>query len=412
MIEFNTHRLDNGLRLIYHFDATTKMVALNILYDVGSRDEVIGKTGFAHLFEHLMFGGSKNIPDFDAPLQVAGGESNAWTSDDVTNFYEILPAHNVETAFWLESDRLNELAFSQHSLDVQKRVVIEEFKQRCLNVPYGDVSHIIRSNAFKRHTYRWPVIGEKVSDIENVSLESVRDFFYSHYAPNNAILCISGNIQFGKALGLTEKWMSKIPKRTIRCHKNIEEPRQTEKRIIKFGKDAPQNLLVKAYHMCGRLDADYQASDILSDILSNGSSSRFFRNVLLETDVFTDLDASIWGTIDPGLFVIRGRLRHGIEFERADAVVEDELQKLLGDGVSQYEVDKFVNKFESKNCFENISYSEKASKLCYYELLGDANGINTEIELYRRLDAEKVNRVAKKIFREDNQVCLYYGPNA
>ncbi len=412
MIEVNTHILDNGLRLVHHYDATTQMVALNLLYDVGSRDEVHGQTGFAHLFEHLMFGGSQHIPDFDTRLQMAGGESNAWTSDDITNFYEILPAHNVETAFWLESDRMNQLAFSQKSLDAQKSVVIEEFKQRCLNVPYGDVGHILRATAFRQHPYRWPVIGERVEDIENVTIDAVRDFFYSHYAPNNAILCVAGNMTFDDAVDLTEKWMSQIPRRAVKMRNIQAEPEQMELRKVEVNRDVPHNLIMKAYHMCGRRDANYYASDIISDILANGNSARFFQNVLMKTDAFIDLDASIWGSIDPGLMIVRGRLRPDVKFDEANAIIEDELCKLVSDGVSQYEVEKFVNKYESKECFENISYSEKASKLCYHELLGNARDINNEVEKYRNLENQDIKRVAGSIFRPENETRLYYGPEA
>ena len=412
MIEVKTHILGNGLRLVHHLDATTQMVALNLLYDVGSRDEVSGRTGFAHLFEHLMFGGSQHIPDFDTPLQVAGGESNAWTSDDITNFYEILPAHNVETAFWLESDRMNRLAFSQKSLDAQKSVVVEEFKQRCLNVPYGDVSHIIRSSAFQKHPYRWPVIGECIEDIENVTIDAVKDFFYSHYAPNNAILCVAGNISFERTVELAEKWMSHIPRRAVKTRNIPSEPVQAEMRKVEAHGNVPQDLIMKAYHMCGRLDADYYASDIISDILANGNSARFFQNVLMKTDVFTDLDASIWGTVDPGLMIVRGRLRPGVEFDEANSIIDEELGKLVNDGASQYEIDKFVNKYESKECFENISYSEKASKLCYHELLGCADDINSEVAKYRSLNVEDIKRVAGRIFRPENETRLYYESEA
>ena len=411
MIEVNTHTLANGLRLLHYHDAATRMVALNLLYDVGARDEEPGMTGFAHLFEHLMFGGSEHIPDFDTPLQMAGGESNAWTSDDVTNFYDIIPAHNIETAFWLESDRMNRLAFSQKSLEAQKNVVIEEFKQRCLNVPYGDVSHIVRAVAFRKHPYRWPVVGEKIEDIENVTMDSVRDFFYSHYAPNNAIVCVSGNIAFDYAVELCEKWMSHIPYREIKARNLPVEPSQTEQRLVAVRRDSPQNLIVKAYKMCGRLHADYHASDIISDILANGNSARFFRNVLMKTDAFTDIDASIWGSIDPGLLVVRGHLCDGVSFEEANDIVEAELQTLVDEGVSQYEVEKFVNKFESKECFENVSYAEMASKLCYHELLGKASDINKELEHYRNLTASDINRVAARIFRRENETRLYYGPS-
>ena len=412
MVEVRKHTLDNGLRLLHYYDATTQMVAVNVLYDVGARDETPGCTGLAHLFEHLMFGGSEHIPDFDTPLQMAGGESNAWTSDDVTNFYDILPTHNAETAFWLESDRMNCLALTQRSLDAQKSVVIEEFKQRCLNVPYGDVSHLVRAKAFRQHSYRWPVIGEKVSDIEGVTIDTARDFFYSHYAPNNAILCISGNVDFERAVELAEKWFAHIPRRAITPRSIPTEPRQTEQRCIVHHADTPQNMIVKAYHMCGRLDSDYHASDIISDILANGNSARFFRNVLMQTDIFTDLDASIWGSIDPGMLVVKGRLCPGASFDEANEVVDRELQRLVSEGVSQYEVDKFVNKFESKESFENVSYAEMASKLCYHELIGSADDINTELSRYRALTAADIQRVEAGIFTINNKTRLYYGPSA
>ncbi|MGN1245449.1 MAG: M16 family metallopeptidase [Muribaculaceae bacterium] len=410
-MEINRHTLDNGLRLLHYLDASTQMVAVNVLYDVGARDEVPGHTGLAHLFEHLMFGGSEHIPDYDTPLQMAGGESNAWTSDDVTNFYDILPAHNVETAFWLESDRMNALALSQRNLDAQKSVVIEEFKQRCLNVPYGDVSHLVRPVAFTKHPYRWPVIGEKIADIEDVTLDVARQFFLSHYAPNNAIICVAGNISFHRAVELTEKWFAHIPRRAIN-HRNLPvEPQQTEPRSIVHHAESPQDLIVKAYHMCSRRHPDYHASDLISDILANGNSARFFQNVLLKTNLFSDLDASIWGSIDPGMLVIKGRLQPGVNFHDANDIINAELNRLVSEGVSQYEVDKFANKFESKECFENVSYAEIASKLCYHELIGSAHDINSELARYRCLTAADINRVAASIFAPENATRLYYGPS-
>lgn len=412
MVEVSRHTLDNGLRLLHYHDAGTRMVAVNVLYDVGSRDEKPGCTGLAHLFEHLMFGGSEHIPDFDTPLQMAGGESNAWTSDDVTNFYDIIPAHNIETALWLESDRMNCLALTQRNLDAQKSVVTEEFKQRCLNVPYGDVSHLVRREAFTRHPYRWPVVGEKIADIEGVTLNTALDFFHSHYAPNNAIICLSGNISFNRAVELVEKWFAHIPRRNIEPRRLPVEPQQAAPRHIVHHATTPQNLIVKAFRMCGRLDPDYHASDILSDILANGNSARFFQNVLLKTSLFTDLDASIWGSIDPGLMVVKGRLQPGVGFDEANSVIDAELHRLASDGISQYEVDKFVNKFESKECFENVSYAEMASKLCYYELIANAGLINSELTLYRKLTAAHTGQVAAQIFYPMGETRLYYGPSA
>lgn len=412
MIEFNSDVLDNGLKLLHHKDATTKMVALNILYKVGARNEVEGRTGFAHLFEHLMFGGSVNIPSFDESLNAAGGESNAWTSSDITNFYDIIPSQNVETAFWLESDRLFQLAFSQQNLDTQKSVVMEEFKQRCLNVPYGDLHHIIADNAYKMHPYRWPVIGRKLEEIESVTLDAVKDFFYSHYGPDNIIMCVAGDISFEKAIDLTEKWFGPIPSRNIQIPVIPQEPMQSSPRIKRVVKDVPNDMIVKSYHMCSRGDKDYQTSDIISDLLANGNSARFFKNILMKTEVFVDLDATVGEQIDPGLLNIKGRLRDGVSYEEAEMVIKNELDDFMANGASEYEITKFVNKWESTRCFENISYFEKAVKLCYYDLISYADDINKEIDKYRAITQDDVVRVARNLFREDNCCTVYYGKNA
>ena len=282
------------------------------MYDVGSKDENPKATGLAHLFEHLMFTGSKNAPNFDAPLQAAGGSSNAWTSVDITNYYETLPAQNVETAFWLESDRLRYLNLTDESIDTQKSVVIEEFKQRCLNVPYGDLYHFCNDLAYKVHPYRWPTIGLSVDDIKNASHEDIKSFFAQHYAVNNLILCVSGHIEFEKAVALTEKWFGDFAPANIPVRNLPQEPVQTEQRFMSVKREVPQNVLTMMYHMCGRCDADYQVCDMLSDVLSNGMSSRFYRNVLVKSGLFTELDASVSGTYDPGLFIVRARLASGV----------------------------------------------------------------------------------------------------
>ena len=412
MIEVNSYRLPNGLQLLHHRDATTKMAAVNILYDVGSRDEKPGRTGMAHLFEHLMFGGTRNIPNFDSPLQEAGGESNAWTSSDLTNFYEILPAQNIETAFWLESDRMANMAFSQQSLDVQKGVVVEEFKQRCVNVPYGDLDHLLRSTAFVVHPYRWPVIGERFEDIENVTLDEVRDFFACHYSPCNAILCVTGNVDFEQAVRLSEKWLGCLPNhgRTIR---NLPvEPKSNAPKRACVHRDVPQDMIIKAYYTCGRNKAGFPVCDIISDILANGSSARFFKNVLMKSDVFTDLDAAVWGSIDPGLLVVKGKLSSGASIDEAERLIKNEVDSLAKGNVSRYEIEKYVNKLESKECFENISYADKASKLCYYQLIyGDANEVNNEISKYRQITTEQVASEASRLFDVANETTIFYGPS-
>lgn len=409
MIGVGTYRLKNGMTLLHHRDATTKMVALNLLYKVGARNERLGHTGLAHLIEHLMFGGSAHIPSFDEALQRAGGESNAWTSNDVTNYYDVLPAQNVETAFWLESDRLLEPVFTSKSIEAQRSVVIEEFKERCLNEPYGDISHIIRANAYKVHPYRWPVIGMSVHEIEAMTVGDVRDFFYRHYTPTNLILCVSGNIERECAIALAEKWFGEIKGRETALDMIPTEPAQEEARLVSVKKDVPQNMIVKAYHMSGRLDDDYQVADIISDILANGNSARFFRNVLMKGDLFCELDATIGGNCDPGLLIVKGRLCDGVSYSAGIKAIDNELQSFLNEGTCKYEIEKYVNKLESKELFENISYLEKATKLCTYEMLGGADGINREMEKYRKIAVEDVSRVSKQIFREDNCTTVLYG---
>ena len=409
MIEVKTYTLANGLRLLHHKDATTKMVALNLLYKVGARNENPEKTGFAHLFEHLMFSGSKNSESFDEPLQAAGGENNAWTSNDITNYYDILPAHNIETAFWLESDRLLNLSLTEKKFEAQKSVVVEEFKQRCLNRPYGDVSHIIRDAAYKVHPYRWPVIGLDTEVIANATLDDAWSFFNNHYSTDNLIMCVSGNIEFERAVELTEKWFGDIPSRKTIQQIIPVEPPQVQPQLVKVECDVPQNMILKAYHMCGRTHADYQSTDIISDILANGNSARFFRNVLKKTDAFSSLDASIGGSLDPGLFYVRGYLQDGVSYEEGNAVIQKELEAFLKEGATEYEITKYVNKLDSREQFENISYLEKATKLCSYEFWSKAEDINIESAKYRAITPEDISRVSHDILREDNCTTLFYG---
>ena len=392
MIEVSRYLLPNGLKMLHHFDNSTQMVALNIIYDVGSKDEDPSQTGFAHLFEHLMFGGSVNILDFDTPLQKAGWENNAWTSNDITNYYSVVPRQNVETAFWLESDRMLELNFSEKSLSVQKQVVCEEFKQRNLNQPYGDTYMLLRPMAYKVHPYRWPTIGKEISHIENATLEDVKTFFYKHYAPNNAILSIAGNISFEDAVRLTEKWFGPIPRRNIAVRNLPEEPEQKESRFLEVYRSVPLDAITKAWHMCRRTDKEYHSYDLLSDILSNGRSSRLYRHLVMERKMFSDIDASITGDIDAGLFVVTGRLNKGITME----------------AVEKQELEKVVNKFESNHLFSNINYLNKATNLAYHELIGRAEDINEEVKKYWDITPQDLRRAAQKVFREENSSTLYY----
>ncbi|MCE8589652.1 insulinase family protein [Bacteroides fragilis] len=408
MLQINRHILSNGLRLVHSQDASTQMVALNVLYNVGARDENPEHTGFAHLFEHLMFGGSVNIPDYDAPLQLAGGENNAWTNNDITNYYLTVPRQNVETGFWLESDRMLSLDFSERSLEVQRGVVMEEFKQRCLNQPYGDVGHLLRPLAYRVHPYQWPTIGKELSHIANATLEEVKDFFFRFYAPNNAVLAVTGNISFEEAVSLTEKWFGPIPRREVPLRQLPKEPVQTGERRQVVERNVPLDSLFMAYHMCDRLDADYYAFDILSDILSNGRSSRLNQHLVQEKQLFSSIDAYISGTIDAGLFHISGKPAAGVSLEEAEAVVREELNELQTALVQEHELEKVKNKFESTQIFGNINYLNVATNLAWFELNGQAEDMEKEVERYRAVTADRLKAVAQTAFREENGVVLYY----
>lgn len=407
-MKINKLTLDNGLRLVHHEDTTTQMVALNIVYDVGSRDEHPDHTGFAHLFEHLMFGGSVHIPDYDIPLQQAGGENNAWTNNDITNYYLTVPRANMEVGFWLESDRMLELAFSPRSLEVQRGVVMEEFKQRCLNHPYGDVSHLMRPLAYRVHPYRWPTIGKQLSHIADATLDEVKDFFFRHYAPNNAVLAVTGNLSWDEARCLTEKWFASIPRRDIPRRCLPQELEQTEERRLLVERDVPLDALYMAFHMCGRNEPDYYAFDILSDILSNGRSCRLNRRLVQERKVFSSIDAYVSGSRDAGLFHISGRPSAGVFLEEAEAAVWEELEELKRVFVDERELEKVKNKFESTQIFGNINYLNVATNLAWFELTGEAEDISREVRRYRAVVPDRLNAVACRAFRHENANILYY----
>lgn len=408
MIAINRHTLPNGLRLLHHRDTSTQMVAVNVLYNVGSKDENPDKTGFAHLFEHLMFGGSIHIPDFDTPLQEAGGENNAWTSNDCTNYYDVVPAQNAETAFWLESDRMLSLDFSQKSLDVQKSVVIEEFKQRNLNQPYGDISLLIRPLAYQVHPYRWSTIGKEVSHIESATLDDVKAFFYSHYAPDNAILAVTGNISWEETKALTEKWFGPIERRNVPIRNLPKEPVQTEARHLEVLRDVPADSITKAYHMPARTSPDYQVYDLLSDLLAGGRSARLYQHLVMEQKLFTEVNAYITGDIEDGLFFLTGKPAPGISLEQADEALVAEVGLLRSSLISSREIQKVVNKFESQELFSNINFLNKATNIAYFELFAKAEDINTEVEKYQRVTPEMVKQAAQHVFRPENCSTLYY----
>lgn len=407
-MKINKFILPNGLRVIHHENPQSALVVVNTLYDVGSKDEDPQHTGFAHLFEHLMFGGSVNAPSFDEPIQNSGGENNAWTSVDYTNYYVVLPANNVEIAFWLESDRMLSLDFNSKSLDVQCHVVCEEFKQRCLNQPYGDISHLLRPMLFKEHPYQWPTIGKELSHIEDASLEQVKEFFFSHYAPNNAILSVVGNITLQKCKELVEKWYGDIPARKINKRQLPKEPQQTELRLLEVERDVPTNLIYIVFHTPDRLSSDFYISDIISDILANGNSARLYQRLVKRDKLFVNVNAYVSGDIEEGLFYLTGYLAEGVDFDTAQKALWKEIEILQQERVEESELEKLKNKFESTFLLNNMDLMNLASNLAFYELLGDVNLINEEVAKYRSLTAEKIQTFAQKVFTKENSSILYY----
>lgn len=408
MINYNEFQLENGLKVIHHFDANSKLCVLNLMYKVGSKDENPEKTGFAHLFEHLMFGGSVNVPEFDSELQMAGGENNAFTSNDITNYYITLPANNIETAFWLESDRMLSLDFSQKVLDVQKAVVIEEFKERYINQPYGDVWLKLLPLAYKVHPYNWPTIGKDFSHIENANLEDVKNFFYSFYAPNNAILVVSGNIDLTETKRLTEKWFGPIPAREVKRPQYNFEPEQTKKRTEHVYNDVPLDLIVMGYHICERMHPDYYATDLLTDILGSGKSARLFNELLKKQKLFSEIDCYQSGDFDPGLILIEGKLIKGVTLQQAEEAIERVIQELVENGVTEIELEKVKNKTETNIRFNDMGVLNKAMKLAYATYYGNTNLANTEVDEYLKVTANDIQRVAKTYLKSSNCSVLYY----
>ncbi len=408
MIQVNRYTLANGLRIVHNEDDSTQMVALNLLYDVGARDEDPSHTGFAHLFEHLMFGGSLHIPDYDTPVQNAGGENNAWTNNDITNYYITLPHQNVETGFWLESDRMLSLDFSPKSLEVQRQVVIEEFKQRNLNQPYGDASHLLRELAYESHPYRWPTIGKEIAHIAQATLEEVKDFFYRFYAPNNAILAVTGHISFEETIRLAEKWFGPIPARNISPRQLPAEKPQTAVRRKTVERKVPVDAIYMAFHMSNRMHPDYYVYDMITDILSNGRSSRFIQSLVQEQKLFTSIDAYISGSLDEGLLHVTGKPVEGVSLEQAEETIWKELEKMKTVPVSEQELEKVKNRYESEQIFNNINYLNVATNLAFFELTGKAEDINEEVGKYRAVTAEQIQTTSARCFVPENCSILYY----
>ncbi|HMU23605.1 MAG TPA: pitrilysin family protein [Ferruginibacter sp.] len=411
MINFERFVLSNGLRLLVHTDKSTPMAVVNVLYDVGAKDENPDKTGFAHLFEHLMFGGSKNIPVYDEPLQLAGGENNAFTTNDFTNYYCQLPAENLETAFWLESDRMLSLAFSKKRLDVQRKVVCEEFKENYINKPYGDVWHKLRELAYSTHPYRWMTIGKELKHVEEATLEDVKIFFHKFYNPLNAILVVAGNVEAGQVKLLAEKWFGPIPSGEKYMRQLPEEPPQLAPRTLEVKADVPLDALYKCWHIYPRLDDRYYVADLITDVLGSGASSRFFNVLVKEKKLFSNIECYHLGSTDAGILVIDGKLVKGVSMKLAEEAVEEEIQKFMKQGVEIKELEKVKNKTESAMVFEDMSLTSKASSMAIYELLGDASLINTELEKYKAVTPDAIARVSKEIFNENNCCTLYYLSN-
>ncbi|GAB2684770.1 pitrilysin family protein [Mucilaginibacter koreensis] len=408
MVQFERFTLSNGLRVLVHEDHTTPMAVVNILYDVGARDEQPHQTGFAHLFEHLMFGGSVNIPVYDEPLQRVGGENNAFTSNDITNYYITLPSANLETAFWLESDRMLNLAFNEKSLEVQRNVVIEEFKQRYLNQPYGDVWLRLRPLVYKQHPYQWATIGKELSHIEKAKIEDVKAFFKKHYNPQNAIMVVGGDVTVPQVKELAEKWFGPIPAGERYVRNLPQEPAQHEERRETVTAKVPLNDIYVAFQMPGRTDEGYYAVDLLSDVLSRGHSSRLYQSLVKERQLFSEIHAYMTGSLDKGMFVVEGKPLETVSIEEAETAVWEELEKLKAQPVPDNELTKVKNKTESTMVFAEMGLLDKAMNLAYFELLGDASLLNDETSRYLTVSAADIQHQAQALFRKDNSSTLVY----
>jgi zinc protease len=408
MINYQSFVLDNGLRIYVHEDHATPIAALNILYNVGSRDEEEHKTGCAHLFEHLMFGGSRHIPAYDEPLQKVGGENNAFTSPDITNYYITLPAINLETAFWLESDRMLSLSFDPKVLEVQRKVVIEEFNQRYLNQPYGDVWLKLRPLAYQTHPYRWATIGKEISHIENAVMDDVKSFFYKYYLPNNAVMVVAGAVTMEQVKRLSEKWFGPIPAGTAYVRNLPMEPEQTAARFLEVEADVPLDALFKAYHVPARFTEGYYTTDLLSDILGRSKSSRLYEKLVKESNMFSNLHAYATGSDDPGLLVIQGNLTKGVSLEDADQAVSGILEELMRQTISDTELLKVKNQAESTLVFSEMELLNRAMNLAHAANVGDPELINQESEKIQAVTPDKLLVMANRILKKENSSTLYY----
>lgn len=408
MVSYEKFTLNNGLTVLVHQDKTTPIAAFNLLYNVGAKDEDENKTGFAHLFEHLMFGGSKHIPSYDAPLQMVGGENNAFTSNDITNYYITLPKANLETAFWLESDRMLALSFDPEVLETQRSVVIEEFKQRYLNQPYGDVWLKLRPLAYKVHPYKWATIGKEISHIEQATMQDVKDFFYKFYIPNNAYLCVAGDVSVAEVEALCKKWFEPIPAGKPYIRSLPKEPKQTEERIAHTQANVPLSAIYKAYKMPARMHEDFQATDLLSDILGRGKSSRLYETLFREKKLFNSISAYITNSVDEGLLVVSGHINQGVSIEQANKAIEEVIEQIISEGVNENELERVKNKALSTFLFSEVELLNRAMNLCYFAMLGDTDKINRIENDILAVNKTQIDRLAKEILQKTNCSTLFY----
>jgi zinc protease len=408
MIEFKEFTLDNGLQVLVHEDASVQIAVLNILYKVGSRDEDSERTGFAHLFEHLMFGGSINVPKFDEELQKVGGENNAFTSPDITNYYMTIPYQNIEAGFWLESDRMLGLPFSDTVLEVQRSVVIEEFKQMYLNQPYGDVWLKLRPLTYDKHSYKWATIGKEIKHIDEATMDDVKSFYQKYYNPNNAVLVIAGNVKFDEVKRLSEKWFGPIPAGESFNRDIPKEPKQLSKKHLNVEADVPSDMLYMAFHMPGRFEKDYFGVDLLSDILGREKSSRLYIELVRNQKIFSSLGAYVMASIDPGLLMISGKLADGKTLEEGEKEIWKIINNLKQNGSDPIELEKVKNQAESTLVFSEIEILNRAMNLAFASLSGDPESINSEAGRIQSVSLDDINRLSNEILTEENCSVLYY----
>lgn len=411
MINYEHFVLDNGLQVYVHEDHSAPIAVLNLLYNVGAKDEDEHKTGFAHLFEHLMFGGSQHISTFDEPLQKVGGENNAFTSNDITNYYITVPSNNLETAFWLESDRMLSLSFDPKVLEVQRSVVIEEFKQRYLNQPYGDAWLKLRPLAYTTHPYRWATIGKEISHIEDATMEDVKAFFYKYYIPNNAYLVVAGDVTLDQVKTLCDKWFAPIKAGAPYLRNLPVEPIQTAPRFQEMTADVPLNAIYKVFHSPAKADSAYHTADLLSDILGRGKSSLLYQQLVKERKIFNSINAYLSGGTEAGLLVIEGKLNKEISVEEGDKALKDTLNDFLANTINDEDLQKVKNQSESSQVFGQIELLNRAMNLAMAAALGDASMVNNEAAIINAITTSDVEAMAKKVLSENNGSTLYYRAN-